>query len=74
MLVTADHGNIEQMVNEETGEPYTAHTTNLVPLLFYGGKAELLEGGSLSDLAPTMLDILGIQKPVEMTGKSLLNR
>jgi 2,3-bisphosphoglycerate-independent phosphoglycerate mutase len=74
MLVTADHGNIEQMVNEETGEPFTSHTTNLVPLLHYGGGGELIEGGSLSDLAPTMLDILDIQKPVEMTGKSLLNR
>ena len=74
MLVTADHGNIEQMVNEETAEPLTSHTTSPVPLLHYGGGAKLLDGGSLSDLAPTMLDILGIQKPLEMTGNSLLNR
>ncbi len=74
MLVTADHGNIEQMINEETGEPFTAHTTSLVPLLHFGGESDLLEGGSLSDLAPTMLDILGLEKPLEMTGKSLLSR
>ncbi len=72
MLVTADHGNIEMMLDEGTGQPYTAHTTNLVPLVHVGGSKPLSDGGSLSDLAPTMLDILGIKQPEEMTGHSLI--
>lgn len=72
MLITADHGNIEQMVGEGTGQPHTAHTTNLVPLVHVGGSKPLLDGGGLADLAPTMLDILGIEQPVEMTGHSLI--
>jgi 2,3-bisphosphoglycerate-independent phosphoglycerate mutase len=72
MLLTADHGNIEQMVDKETGQPHTAHTTNPVPLVYVGGVKPLKSGGSLSDLAPTMLEILGIKQPSEMTGKSLL--
>ncbi len=72
MLMTADHGNIEKMVNAETGEPHTAHTNNLVPLIYFGGKQGLKDGGSLSDLAPTMLDILDVDIPAEMTGHSLL--
>ena len=72
MLMTADHGNIEKMVDTETGQAHTAHTTNMVPLVYLGGMRKLLEGGSLSDLAPTMLDILNIDQPEEMTGKSLL--
>ncbi len=72
MLITADHGNIEYMVNEKSGQPHTAHTTNLVPLVHVGGNNALKEGGSLSDLAPTMLDILGQQQPEEMTGHTLL--
>lgn len=72
MLVTADHGNIEQMVGEGTGQPHTAHTTNLVPLVHVGGSKPLADGGCLSDLAPTMLDILGLDQPVEMTGHSLI--
>jgi 2,3-bisphosphoglycerate-independent phosphoglycerate mutase len=73
MLLTADHGNIEQMVDEETGQPHTAHTTNPVPLVYVGsqGKA-LIAGGSLADLAPTILDILRIEQPQEMTGRSLI--
>ena len=74
MLVTADHGNIELMLDKVTGQPHTAHTTNPVPLVYVGRKGtRLSEGGKLSDLAPTMLAILGIEKPLEMTGKSLLN-
>ena len=73
MLLTADHGNIEQMQDEVSGQPHTAHTTNKVPLLYFGGKQKLLDGGSLSDLAPTMLAILGLEQPEEMTGRSLLD-
>ena len=72
MLLTADHGNIEQMVDPETGQPHTAHTTNLVPLVDIFGDKALLPKGALSDLAPTMLAILGVDKPAEMSGKSLL--
>jgi len=71
MLLTADHGNIEQMRDAEGG-PQTAHTTNPVPLVYIGGSDSLAEGGSLKDLAPTMLDILGIEQPTEMDGQSLL--
>lgn len=72
MLITADHGNIEKMVAKETGQPHTAHTTNRVPLVYIGGTKPLFEGGNLSDLAPTMLDILGLKQPNEMTGRSLI--
>jgi 2,3-bisphosphoglycerate-independent phosphoglycerate mutase len=72
MLITADHGNIEQMMGKESGQPHTAHTTNFVPLVYVGGTKPLTDGGSLSDLAPTMLDILGINQPIEMTGQSLI--
>lgn len=72
MLVTADHGNIEQMVGEGTGQAHTAHTTNLVPLVHVGGTKPLADGGCLSDLAPTMLGILGVPQPDEMTGRSLI--
>ena len=72
MLITADHGNIEQMVDKETGQPHTAHTTNPVPLVYVGGDKALDEGGSLSDLAPTVLAMLGVEQPVEMTGRSLI--
>jgi 2,3-bisphosphoglycerate-independent phosphoglycerate mutase len=73
MLVTADHGNIEQMRDANDG-PQTAHTTNVVPLLYVGGNQKLTAGGSLKDLAPTMLAILGIDQPVEMDGQSLLDQ
>lgn len=72
MLVTADHGNIEQMRDEQSGQAHTAHTTNLVPLVHVGGSRPLLDGGNLADLAPTMLAILQIPQPVEMTGRCLL--
>jgi len=73
MLLTADHGNIEQMVDKETGQPHTAHTTNQVPLVYVCGDKPLASGGGLSDLAPTMLAILGVDQPAEMTGRSLIN-
>ena len=72
LLITADHGNSEQMIDYKTGEPYTAHTTNPVPLILVGMNKAKLKPGKLSDLAPTMLDIMGIEKPEEMTGESLL--
>lgn len=73
MLLTADHGNIEQMVDKETGQPHTAHTTNKVPLVYVCGDKPLASGGGLSDLAPTMLAILGVEQPAEMTGRSLIH-
>ena len=72
VLITADHGNSEQMIDYKTGEPYTAHTTNPVPLILVGMSKFKLKPGKLSDLAPTMLEIMGIDKPLEMTGESLL--
>ena len=71
LLITADHGNCEQMIDYKTGEPHTAHTTNPVPLALIGLNKKLKEG-RLADLAPTMLDIMGFDKPEEMTGESLL--
>jgi len=70
-LITADHGNSEQMVDYTTGEPHTAHTTNDVPLVLVG-KDVTLKPGRLADLAPTMLSLMGINKPEEMTGESLI--
>lgn len=72
MLITADHGNIEMMAGDGTGQPHTAHTNNLVPLVHFGGLHPLYDNGCLSDLAPTMLDILGLKQPDEMTGHSLI--
>jgi len=74
VLITADHGNAEQMVDYGTGEPHTAHTTNLVPLTIVGMENVKLKQGILADLAPTMLDIIGLAKPEEMTGKSLIEK
>jgi len=73
-IVTADHGNAEQMTDHETGEPHTAHTCNPVRCIYVSDdKAVTLAKGKLSDIAPTMLYLLGIGKPVEMTGKSLIS-
>ena len=74
LLITADHGNAEQMIDYKTGEPLTSHTTNLVPLILVGMENVELKDGRLCDLAPTMLDIMEEQKPKEMTGESLLIR
>ncbi len=74
-FVTADHGNADQMVNPSTGEPFTAHTTNPVPFIACDPALkgrELREGGRLGDIAPTMLDSMGIRQPEEMTGSSLI--
>ena len=74
VLITADHGNSEQMIDYKTGEPHTAHTTNPVPLMLFGMENVKLNTGCLADLAPTMLDIMGLEKPQEMLGNSLLVR
>ena len=76
ILITADHGNAEQMIDYKTGEPHTAHTTNPVPLILVtpDQKLKLKKGGKLADLAPTMLDLMNLEKPEEMEGNSLLDR
>ena len=74
MIVTADHGNCEMMVDPETGGPHTAHTLNPVPVALVGGpEGAQLRQGRLSDLAPTLLELMGLPKPPEMTGESLLS-
>ena len=72
MLITADHGNAEQMIDPADGSVFTAHTTNVVPLVVMGCGDIKLKEGRLADLTPTMLDIAGIEKPAEMTGESLI--
>jgi 2,3-bisphosphoglycerate-independent phosphoglycerate mutase len=75
MIVTADHGNCETMIDPETGGPHTAHTTNPVPVILVGGpKGATLAPGRLADLAPTLLELMGLPLPPEMTGKSLIRR
>jgi 2,3-bisphosphoglycerate-independent phosphoglycerate mutase len=75
MIVTADHGNCELMVDPATGGPHTAHTTNPVPAILVGGpEGASLRDGRLADLAPTLLDLMGLDQPPEMTGQSLLVR
>ncbi|WP_171094915.1 MULTISPECIES: 2,3-bisphosphoglycerate-independent phosphoglycerate mutase [unclassified Ruegeria] len=74
MIITADHGNCEMMVDPETGGPHTAHTLNPVPVALVGGpEGAQLRQGRLSDLAPTLLELMGLPKPPEMTGESLLS-
>jgi 2,3-bisphosphoglycerate-independent phosphoglycerate mutase len=72
VLITADHGNAETMLDEQSHQPHTAHTLNLVPLLYIGRKAKAAPGGSLQDVAPTLLRMMGLPQPPEMTGKPLL--
>ena len=74
LLVTADHGNCELMKDPETGGPHTAHTTNPVPVVLMGGGAAAITDGRLADLAPTLLDLLGVAQPNEMMGRSLIRR
>ncbi len=72
IIMTADHGNAEQMIDYKTGEPHTAHTTNPVPLVLIGAEGIKLKEGKLADLAPTMLELMELPKPEEMTGESLI--
>jgi 2,3-bisphosphoglycerate-independent phosphoglycerate mutase len=73
-LVTADHGNAEKMLEGDGVSPHTAHTTNPVPLIVTLAGATLDDGGELADLAPTTLQLLGIEPPLQMTGNALVNR
>jgi 2,3-bisphosphoglycerate-independent phosphoglycerate mutase len=74
LLITADHGNAEQMVDPSTGEPHTAHTTNPVPLILVHPPAwvDALGTGELADVAPTVLQLMGIAQPQAMTGHTLI--
>lgn len=76
LIITADHGNAEQMIDYKTGEPHTAHTTNPVPIILITADASLTlqKNGKLADLAPTMLALMNLEKPKEMTGESLLRK
>ena len=75
MIVTADHGNCEVMVDPVTGGPHTAHTTNLVPVILVNGpEGAQMRSGRLADLAPSLLDLMGLEQPAEMTGESLITR
>ncbi|MEO6517985.1 MAG: 2,3-bisphosphoglycerate-independent phosphoglycerate mutase, partial [Pseudoxanthomonas sp.] len=82
LLITADHGNLEMMRDPDTGQPHTAHTIGPVPLVYVGeafdrlkenGAVSLRAGGALRDVAPTLLNVLGMPKPAEMTGRSLFH-
>jgi 2,3-bisphosphoglycerate-independent phosphoglycerate mutase len=72
LLVTADHGNCELMKDPATGGPHTAHTTNPVPVVLVGGSAKAIENGILADVAPTLLDLMALKQPSEMTGHTLI--
>ena len=76
LFICADHGNAEMLVDYETGEPFTAHTTNQVPFILvnYDPEYTLREDGCLADIVPTLIQIMGREQPSEMTGKSLLIR
>ena len=72
VIITADHGNAETMFDAENNQPHTQHTTNKVPLIYIGRNAKLADGGALSDLAPTLLKMMGVAQPSEMTGKNII--
>jgi 2,3-bisphosphoglycerate-independent phosphoglycerate mutase len=74
MLVTADHGNVEQMRDNNTGQAHTAHTCELVPFVYVGTRKNMriVDGGVLSDVAPTLLSLMDISQPTEMTGRALV--
>ena len=72
LLITADHGNAEMMLDEKNKQPHTQHPTNLVPFLYMGNKGSIRTGGNLSDIAPTILTLMNEKIPEEMTGKNLI--
>jgi 2,3-bisphosphoglycerate-independent phosphoglycerate mutase len=72
VLITADHGNAEQLIGEGTGQAHTAHTTNPVPLIYIGRPAKMAQGGALADVAPTLLHLMDLDIPSEMSGDSLV--
>lgn len=74
LFICADHGNAEQMIDYTTGNPHTAHTTNPVPFILVNADPAygLAEGGCLADIAPTLIELMGLKQPEEMTGHSLL--
>ncbi len=73
LLITADHGNVEQMIDNETGQPLTSHTSGPVPLVYVGTSSRVFDGeGSLCDIAPTLLTLMGLPVPEEMDGRGLL--
>jgi 2,3-bisphosphoglycerate-independent phosphoglycerate mutase len=76
MFICADHGNSDKMIDQTTGEPFTAHTTNPVPFILVNGKKakQLASGGKLCDISPTLLDMMNLPQPAEMTGRSLLKK
>jgi 2,3-bisphosphoglycerate-independent phosphoglycerate mutase len=73
VLITADHGNAETMLDTDSHQPHTAHTLNVVPLLYIGRKARVAKGGALEDVAPTLLRMMGLPQPAEMSGRPLLD-
>jgi 2,3-bisphosphoglycerate-independent phosphoglycerate mutase len=73
MLITADHGNVEQMMDYDSGQVHTQHTTEFVPLIYVGPRAaEIESGGVLADVAPTLLNLMQLPVPAEMTGRNLV--
>jgi 2,3-bisphosphoglycerate-independent phosphoglycerate mutase len=73
-IITADHGNADCLIDPVSGDVFTAHTTNPVPMIVIGEGDVKVKDGKLCDLCPTMLDMMGIEKPAEMTGESLIER
>ena len=71
-IITADHGNCEQMIDLKTGEAVTSHTTNRVPIIVTSKRVKGIESGALTDISPTILELMGMDIPEEMTGKSLI--
>ena len=74
MFICADHGNADMMIDPGTGDPFTAHTRNPVPFILFNAPegVKLAENGVLADIAPTLIELLGLEQPAEMTGHSLL--
>jgi len=72
VIITADHGNVELMQDVANNQPHTQHTTNVVPLLYIGRPANMASTGALSDISPTLLKLMGLAQPSEMTGHALI--